>query len=310
MTAVNKKPPFYKQRGFRLFLMLTPFMANVFILSYLPLYGWVYALFDYRPGLPLTAERFVGFKYFISMFTERYIAEDIVRVLGNTFAMSLLDYARSVLPMIFALLLWEIKFIPVRRVIQTLTTIPNFISMVLVYSIVFALFSVNDGFINRLLINLGLIDSGINFLASSNYILLKLQGLSVWKGLGWGAIIYFATLAGIDPELYEAARVDGAGRFSCMLHISLPGLMPAFIVMLILGIANFLNSGVDIFFLFQNPMNKKSIEVLDLYVYNKGIAGTSYGFSTAVSILKSIVSLVLLFSANSISKLVRGQSIF
>jgi len=310
MDAARKKIPLIKQRGFQLFLMITPFMAIVFMLSYLPLYGWAYAFFDYKPGIPLSFEKFVGFKHFTSMVRDKYIAEDVIRVLRNTFAMSLLGVAASPLPIVFAMFLSEIKFSPVRRVVQTLTTIPNFISWILVYAVAFSMFSVSDGFVNRLLLSLGVIESGINFLASRNHVWLTMLGYGLWKSLGWSAIIYFAAMSGIDQEQYEAARVDGAGRFSCMWHITLPGLMPTYFVLLILSIANFINVGMEQYFLFQNAMNKNYIEVLDLFVYNQGMVGTNYAFSTAVSMQKSLVSIVLLFMANGISKLFREQSIF
>ena len=305
-----RRPPLLKQRGFRLFLMLLPFMALVFALSYLPLYGWAYAFFDYKPGIPLSMDRFTGFKHFTSMISDKYIRGDVVRVLRNTFAMSLLGIAASPLPIAFAVFLSEIKLPPVRRAVQTLTTIPNFISWVLVYAVAYAMFSVGDGFVNRLLLSLGLIDRDINFLVSRSHIWLKMLLYGTWKSLGWSAIVYFAAMSGIDQEQYEAARVDGAGRFPTIWHVTLPGLMPTYFVMLILSIASVINVGMEQYFVFQNAMNKEYIEVLDLFVYNQGMIGTNYAFSTAVSIQKSVVSVALLFTANGISRLFREQSIF
>lgn len=305
-----KNQPFYRQRGFRLFLMITPFIVIVFLLSYLPLYGWGYAFFNYKPGLPLTSESFVGFDNFKKIIADRYALEDILRVLRNTFAMSFLKILSSPLPMLFAIFLNEIRSVAYRKTVQTLTTIPNFISWVLVYSVAYAMFSVNDGFVNRLLVQLGAIDGGINFLSSSNNVWITMLAYSLWKNLGWDAIMYIAAISSIDQEQYEAARVDGAGRFACIRHITIPSLMPTFFVLLILSIANFINNGMEQYYVFQNAMNKSSIEVLDLYVYNQGIAGINYSYSIAVSMLKSIVSIVLLFFANGISKLFRDQSIF
>ena len=310
MISYKKHMPFYRQRGFRLFLLISPFIILVFLLSYLPLFGWAYAFFDYKPGIALTREKFVGFKYFTSMFNDKYMFQDVTRVLRNTLAMSLLGVATSPLPLIFAMFLNEVKFSPVRRSVQTLTTIPNFISWVLVYAVAYAMFSVGDGFVNRLLMQLGVIDSGINFLTSRNNVWLTMLGYGLWKGLGWSSIMYFAAMASIDQELYEAAKVDGAGRFSSMFHITLPGLLPTFFVLLILSIANFINSGMEQYYVFQNHMNKQYIEVLDLFVYNQGMLSINYSFSTAVSVLKSLVSVVLLFTANGLSCLFREQSIF
>lgn len=295
--------------GFRLFLMSLPFLLIVFLFSYLPLYGWIYAFFDYRAGMRLSSTPFVGLKHFVTLVSNPVTVSEILRVLQNTFAMSFLGILTSWLPAAFAVLLSEMRSARYRSMVQTLTTLPNFISWILVYSVVWSMFSVGDGFLNRLLLATHLIDTEINFLASSDHVWLTMLGYQIWKGLGWSAILYLAAIAGIDQELYEAARVDGAGRFRCILHITVPGLLPTFFVLLLLSIANFINNGMEQYFIFQNPMNKARIEVLDLYVYNKGLIGNNIPFSTVVSMLKSLVSVVLLFTANRMSKAVRGESI-
>jgi ABC-type polysaccharide transport system permease subunit len=168
-----------------------------------------------------------------------------------------------------------------------------------------------EGFFNSMLMQFGLIDQNINFLYAEGpkiWLIMWLYG--TWKGLGWSAILYIAGITGIDAELYEAAAVDGATRFQRILHITIPCLLPTFFVLLLLSIANLLNSGMDQYYVFQNPFNKAHIEALDLYVFNRGIAGTSISFATAAGILKSFVSVTLLFIANRISKLLRGESIF
>jgi putative aldouronate transport system permease protein len=299
-----------KQREYRLFLMAVPFMILVFLLSYLPLRGWAYAFFNYKPGLPLTRESFVGFENFRKILQDEYAVADIVRVMRNTLAMSFIGLATSALPLVFAVFLNEVHLLSYRKVVQTLTTIPNFISWVLVYTVAYAMMSVGDGFINRFLVSLGIIEDGINFLAGRDHVWFGMWAWGTWKGLGWGAIVYIAAITSIDQELYEAARVDGAGRFRCMWHITLPGLLPTYFVLLILSVANFINSGMEQYFVFQNPMNRASIEVLDLYVYNQGIVGVNYSYSIAVSILKSVISLILLFAANTASRLYRKESIF
>ena len=309
MDARQAKQPLLKQRGFRLFLMISPFVALTLLLSYLPLYGWAYAFFNYKPGLPLTSERFVGFANFVSIFSDSYAISDILRVLRNTFALSLLNIAALPLPMAFAIFLSELRSTRFKKIVQTLTTIPNFISWILVYAVAYSMFSVGDGFINRFLVGLGLWKQPVNILASSKNVWVTMLLYSTWKSLGWNAIMYFAAMASIDQEQYEAARVDGAGRWASILHITIPGLMPTFFTLLILSIANFINNGMEQYFVFQNPMNRNFIEVLDLYVYNQGIQSINYSFSIAVSMLKSLVSLVLLFFAGGLSKWVRGESI-
>ena len=304
-----KKKPLLQQRGFRLFLLILPFLLLVFLFSYLPLHGWIYAFFNYKPGRPLFSCEFVGFQYFTQMFADKYAFEDIIRVIRNTFAMSFLGILTSPLPMIFAIFLAELKCMPFRKVVQTLTTVPNFISWVLVYSVAYAMFSVNDGMINRLLVGLGLVEEGINFLASSDHVWLTMWLWGTWKGLGWNAIMYIAALAGIDQEQYEAAEADAASRLQKIWYITVPGLLPTFFVLLLMSIANLINNGMEQYFVFQNAMNKEYIEVLDLYVYNQGMTGYNYSFATAISMLKSIISVTLLFIANGMSRVFRGESV-
>lgn len=304
-----KKKSLLQQRGFRLFLLISPFLLLIFLFSYLPLHGWIYAFFNYKVGRPLLSCEFVGFANFTKMFADKYALADILRVMGNTFGMSFLGILTSPLPMIFAIFLAEIRSMSFRKTVQTLTTVPNFMSWVLVYSVAYAMFSVNDGFVNRLLISTGVLEEGINFLASSKHVWLTMWGYNTWKSLGWSAIMYIAAMAGIDQEQYEAAEVDGASRFQKIWHITVPGLLSTYFVLLLLSIANLINNGMEQYFVFQNAMNKTHIEVLDLYVYNQGMVGFNYSFATAISMLKSLVSITLLFLANGMSKLLRGESV-
>ncbi|MHA7966645.1 ABC transporter permease [Paenibacillus sp. CAU 1782] len=300
-TAMSQK--------YRLLLYASPFLLLILVFSYFPLYGWTYAFYNYRVGFSLSDSEFVGFKWFLSIINNPYQLDEIKRVMTNTFAMSLLGIATSILPVIFAIFLVEIKTNWYKKLVQTLTTLPNFISWVLVYAIAFMLFSYDNGLINKIMIGLGFQDGNVNYLASGEYMWLKMTLWNVWKGLGWGAILYIAAIMGIDQELYDAAKVDGAGRVRLMWHITLPGVMPTFFVLLLLSIANFINNGMEQYFVFQNALNKDTIEVLDLYVYNTSMVGNNFSFATAVSMLKSVVSVVLLFVANQCSKWVRGESI-
>lgn len=294
---------------YRLFLMMAPFIVLVFLFSYLPLWGWRYAFFDYKPGHALTMDNFVGFKWFTYLFENAATRADIGRVMVNTLAMSGIGLAMSWLPLAFAIFLTEIKCGPVRRAVQTITTIPNFISWVLVYTVAFALFS-TDGFVNQFLLSTGLANESKDFLIGNEGIWLKMYLWGTWKGLGWGAIIYIAGISGIDQALYEAATIDGAGRFQKIWHITIPGLMPTFFVQLVLSISNILSNGMDQYLVFKNPTNRSGIEVLDLYVYNLGLGSSNQiPLSTVVGMAKSIISVILLFSANRASKAIRGSSI-
>jgi putative aldouronate transport system permease protein len=300
-----------QKSGFRLFLMSLPFLLIVFLFAYLPLYGWIYSFYDYHAGLKLSDCTFVGFKHFLSLVNNPITLENILRVLRNTFAMSSLGILISPLPAVFAICLIEVKSKKFRSIIQTLTTLPNFMSWILVFSVAYAMFSVGDGFVNRVLMASHITDTEINFLAGSGNVKvwLTMLGYSLWKGLGWNAIIYLAAIAAIDPQLNEAAIVDGANKFQKIWYVTVPGIMPTYFVLFLLSIANFINSGMEQYFVFENALNKNSIEVLDLYVYNLGMIGQSISFAIAVGMLKSIVSIVLLFVANSMSKLLREETI-
>ncbi len=290
---------------FQLFLALMPFLALVFAFSYLPLYSWRYAFFDYTAGGELTMDKFVGFKWFTTLVQNPAYVRRLLRVLRNTLAMSALGIITSWVPMAFAIFLTEARSARFKRFVQTFTTIPNFISWVLVYAIAFAIFN-TDGFINTLIQSFGGVASE-NYLQSSEGAWLKMLLWGMWKGVGWSAIIYISGIAGIDQQLYEAAEVDGAGRFQKMWNITLPGLLPTFVVMLIMSIAGILSNGMDQYLVFSNANNKDLLEVLDLYVYNLGIGDGSIALSTVVGMTKSIISVFLLFVANTASRLIRGN---
>lgn len=296
------------REGKKMFLMVLPFLILNFLFCYFPLHGWIYALYDYRSPLKLSQCEFVGLKWFKMLVANETQLKQIGQVMKNTFAMSFLGIATSFLPVLFAVFLNEMKSRKCKAVVQTLTTLPNFISWTLIYSVAFSLFS-NSGMVNTLLQQLGLISEPVRILDSGEHVWLFMILLSTWKGLGWGAIMYIASLSGIDQEMYEAARVDGAGRWQMIRSITIPSLMPTYFVLLILAVANFLSNGMEQYFVFQNAFNKEHIQVLDLYVYNIGLGGKSFSLATAVGMLKTIVSITLLIIVNGVSKKVRGESI-
>jgi putative aldouronate transport system permease protein len=291
-----------------LFLWLLPFLLLIFVFSYLPLWGWRYAFFNFHAGERLTPDKFVGFFWFTYLFKNSATCADIIRVLTNTLAMSGLGILTSWCPIAFAVFMAEIGNTGVRRAIQTLTTIPNFISWVLVYAIAFCIFS-TDGFVSSVFVNAKLWDSGKNLLMGGEHMWLKMLAWGMWKGLGWSAIMYIAAITSIDQQLYEAATVDGAGRFQKMWHITVPELIPTYLVLLLLQIAGILNNGMEQYLVFENPTNTGPIMVLDLYIYKLGIDKGVIPLSTVIGMAKSAISVALLFGANAISKAVRGKSI-
>lgn len=307
MQKAERRINYKRRRSITEFLYILPFLLLVALFAYFPLYGWIYAFHDYRPPYPITNETFVGLKWFNYIISNPARVRDIVRVLRNTLAMSGISLLFSWFPMIFAVFLNEIRCRPYRKFVQTVTTLPNFISWVLVFSIAFNVFGSN-GAVNSVLQSMGVISEPISFLKSSEHVWFRMWLWLTWKNAGWAAIMYLAAISGIDEQMIEAAKVDGATRMQIIWRITIPSILPTFFVIVMLNIASFLSNGMEQYYVFQNAFNKDYIEVLDLYVYNIATSGTgSYPLSTAISMLKSIVSIVLLCGANGISKLIRGE---
>lgn len=296
-----------KWESYKLFLYVLPCLIFIFIFKYLPLWGWSYAFFQYKPGRSLFDCAFVGLQNFTALFGNPIMRDNLLRVLRNTFGIQLLNYLLMPVPMLFAIFLSEIKSTKFQKAVQTLTTLPHFISWVIMFSLATSLFG-NSGVVNSVLARFGA--EGINILTTNSHVWLIQALLGLWKSLGWSAIIYFAAITGLDQEVYEAAMVDGASRWQKIRYITIPLLIPTFFVLLIMGIGNFLNSGIDQFLAFGNAMNKEYIEVLDLYVYNLGIGNGQISFSVAVGMMKSLVAVVLFACANFASKKIRGTSVF
>lgn len=298
-----------KAKSMKEFLLILPCIILVLIFAYYPLYGWVYSFFDYQPPIPLSESPFVGFKWFYSLVADPVKINELWKVIRNTFAMSGLSIAFSWLPMVFAVFLNELRCRPFRKFVQTVTTLPNFISWVLVYAIAFCMFN-STGMANSVLTNMGVITKPIMFLqdSSAGKVWWEMWLWLTWKNLGWSAIMYLAALSGIDQELYEAAKVDGASRMQQIWYITFPCLLPTFFVLLMLSIASFLSNGMEQYYVFQNAFNRDSIQVLDLYVFNVAMNSGAYSVSAVLSMLKTLISVVLLVFANWLSKMVRGES--
>ena len=298
-----------KHESVKLFLMVLPCIGFVFLFSYLPLWGWLYSVIDYKIGTPLFDCEFVGLKYYTTLFRNPVRRLQLFNSLKNTFGMAILDIIFSPLTPTFAIFLNEMNRTKYKKFIQTATALPYFVSWVIVYSLAFYMFS-TEGFVNNLLMLSGITDSPVNFLTSTNNVWLAMKGYQIWKNLGWSAIVYLAAISSIDPTLYDAAMIDGANRMQRIWHISVPGIIPTYFVLLIMQIGHFLNVGMEQYLLFGNAMNMQNVEVLDLFVYHKGIDNGQISFATAIGIMKSVVSLVLFTFANIFSKRVRGTSIF
>ena len=306
----NKKgmSAMHSKKGKILFLCSIPVIAYVILFGYVPMWGLGYAFVEYRLGKPMLESTFVGLENFKILFENPVIRENVFQSVINTLGMAGINYLLLPLPMIFAILLSELKCAPFKKVVQTVSTLPHFISWVVIFALFNALFS-STGLVNSLLLEWGLIEEPVNVLMSDKGVWVKQVALQKWAELGWSSIIYFSAIAGIDQEQYEAAAIDGAGRWARIRYITIPNLIPTFIVLLIMGVGRILNTGVDQYLIFENAFNKEFITTLDLYVYHLGIGSGMVSYGVATGILKSVVALVLFYSANYISKKVRGSGI-
>lgn len=307
-TALAERIGRKKLRGIKYLLLAVPFLIYVFAFSYVPLVGWIYSVFDYKIGqkfLDFGSMVFVGLGNFQKLFTER---SEVLRVLRNTLALSALGLLATPVPVMFAIMFNEIKNSKFKKIVQTATTLPNFISWIIVYGVAFAFFSVN-GFVSVLMQKIGIQPPVMGILGDVDHTWVLQWILGIWKSFGWSAIIYIAAITGIDSELYDAAKVDGANKIQSILHITIPGIMPTYVVMFLLAVSNILSNGFDQYFMFYNPMVADKIEVLDYYVYKVGFYINDYSYSITLGMLKSILGIVLLFTANALSKKIRGESI-
>ena len=284
--------------------MAIPFITIVFLFSYVPIFGWIYSFFDYVPGVSIFECDFVGLEYFKLILKD----DNVLRALKNTFVFAIINICLTPLPMLLAILLNELRNGPVKKFVQTFTTLPNFISWVIIFSLATALFA-SDGIITMLAVKLGLGDASNSLLGSNEAVYWFQSFLVQWKTLGWNSIIYMAAIAGIDQEQYEAAKVDGAGHFKCAIHVTLPAMMETFVVLFILNIGNFLNTGYEQYLLFKNSLTATNIEVLDLYTYRIGLQNMDYSYGVAISVVKSIVSITLVLAANMVAKKIRGRAV-
>lgn len=295
-----------KKKKMKLLLMISPFMLLVFAFSYVPLFGWIFAFTNYTPGLKFSKLHFVGLKFFAMIFSD---GGEFFNALKNTAILSCLAILSTPLPMVLAIMITQLRSNKFKRVIQTITSFPNFISWILIYAIVYMLLSSQDSAFNKLLMNLHLVSQPTNVLGDGEHAWIIQTILGIYKGIGYSAIIYIATIAGINPEYYDAAEVDGAGRLARIWHVTVPHLLPTYIVLLLLAIANFLNNGFEQFYVFKNPLTVDHLEVLDTYTYRVGLELSQFSYSTAVGMFKTVISVLLLMFSNKMAKKLRGESI-
>lgn len=290
-----------------LYMMVAPAVILVFIFSYVTLFGWVIAFKDYKLGQSIFDADWVGFKHFKAFLLE---SSDWGYLLRNTLVMNLsILFIGMFSAVAFALLINELRNKRYAKAVQTVSFFPFFISWVIVYSIIHSLFAVSTGAINQMLVNAGLVKKGFNILGDEKYAWGLVIIMSLWKSLGYNAVIFISAIAGIPPEEYEAAEIDGANRWQRVTNVTLPNLMPTVVVLLIMNSGWILNSNFEMYYLFTNGTNWGRMEVLDMYIYKYGLRLGNYPYSIAVGMIKTFVSILLLFIVNCISKRLSEKSI-
>ncbi len=290
-----------------LVLMSIPFIIYVLIFCYAPLLGWVMAFQNFKPAKGLFNQVWVGLDQFKFLFSD----PTFLNVIRNTLAMSLINLTLSFVCSIgFALLLNEVKNILSKKFVQTVSYLPHFLSWIIVTGIVSEVLSPETGIINQLLVWFNILEKPINFFAETKYF-WGIVGLSnVWKEVGWGSIIYLAAITSINPDLYEAAEIDGAGRFQKMLNVTLPGIKPTIFILLLINIGNILNAGFEVQYLLGNGLVQSVSQTIDIFVLKYGISLGNYSLATAAGIFKSVISIVLIFLANKLAKSMGEERLF
>lgn len=288
-----------------LYLLSLPGILYFFLFKYVPLFGSVIAFQNYNIFKGITGSDWVGLEHFQKMFSHY----DFLRILNNTLLLGLYDLVIAFpVPIVLAILLNEVRMIMFKRMLQTIVYMPHFLSWVVISGIFMGIFSMDAGVVNKALEFLGM--QPVYFLGEDSYIRFILIGSGIWRDSGYGTIIFLAAIAGINPDLYEAAEVDGAGRLKQIWSITLPSLLPTIMILLLLHIGKFLDLGFERVFVFLNPLNLESGEILDTYIYKAGLLSQQYSYTTAIGLFKSVVGLMLILLGNFFSKKTTGESLY
>lgn len=303
MKAVPGKP--YLVKHWQIYSMLLPGILFFILFKYIPISGSIIALQDYNVFQGILGSKFVGLKHFENLFTY----PEFYRVLRNTILISLYKLVFGFpAPILLALLLNEISQMFFKKTVQTIIYLPHFLSWVIVGGLVINLLSPNYGVVNEVLKAIGF--EPVFFMQEPQYFRTILVASGIWKEIGWSTIIYLAALAGINPELYEAAEVDGAGKFMQAVKITLPSMMPTITVLLLLRIGEILDLGIEQVYMLLNPLVRETGEIIDTYIYEVGLVGSQFSYTTAIGLFKSVVGFILIIGANQLSKKLTGNSIY
>ena len=299
LKPVNKRG-FFSTLGkqWQLLVMSVPIFLYVLFFNYYPMYFWVTAFQDYKPKLGVAGSKWVGLKNFQWLFGRA----DFINSIRNTLAMSVINLVfGTVSAVLLAVLLNEVRNRKFKRSVQTITYLPHFLSMVIVVGMAQNLFA-STGSVNELLMTLGLVKEPVFFLGEGKYFWWLVGVINVWKEVGWGTIIYISAMTSIDPCLYEAASIDGAGRFQRILHVTLPGIKSTFVILLIMNIGHLMEAGFEMQYLLGNAQVLDWSQTIDVFVLKYGISKQQYGVATAAGMFKSVVAIILLLAANFTAK--------
>jgi len=303
--AGNELKP-VRKRGFfatlgsqwQLAAMSVPMFLYVLFFNYYPMYFWVTAFQDYKPKLGVAGSKWVGLKNFQWLFGRA----DFLNSIRNTLAMSVINLVfGTVSAVLLAVLLNEVRNRKFKRTVQTVTYLPHFLSMVIVVGMAQNIFA-STGSVNEFLMGLGLVKEPVFFLGEGRYFWWLVGVINVWKEVGWGTIIYISAMTAIDPCLYEAASIDGAGRFQRILHVTLPGIKSTFVILLIMNIGHLMEAGFEMQYLLGNAQVLDWSQTIDIFVLKYGISKQQYGVATAAGMFKSVVAILLLLVANFTAK--------
>jgi putative aldouronate transport system permease protein len=304
LSAFGRRLTADLRRNRYIYLMLAPVVTYYLIFHYGPMYGAIIAFKDFSPAQGILGSPWIGFQNFADFFGSVYLW----RLLRNTLAINVLDVVLGFpAPIILALLLNELTSPKFKRFVQTITYLPHFMSLVVVVGILID-FLARDGLFNTILTSVGI--QATPFMQEASWYWILYVGSGIWQAVGWGSIIYLAAVATVDPTLYEAAVMDGATRWRQMWHITLPGIMPMVVTLLILRVGMLMSVGYEKTLLMYNPSTFDTADVISSYVYRKGVLGMDYGFSAAVGLFNSAINFAFLLAANRLSRRMNQTSLW
>jgi putative aldouronate transport system permease protein len=292
------------QRNSALYIMIIPAVVLIFLFSYMPMFGVMIAFKDYNLALGVLGSPWVGFKYFIQFFNDPFFA----RIVSNTFILASLSILIGFpAPIIFALFVNEIPGTRFKRIVQSISYLPHFVSTVVIVSLLMILFS-PTGIVDSFLTSIGV--KPPVFFSDPKWFRPLFIGSGLWKGVGFGSIIYLAAMAGVNPELYESAMMDGAGKLRRMWSITLPSIMPTIRILFILEMGGLFDVGFEKVYLMYNPTIYRTADVISTYVFRRGIGNMQYDYATAIGLLNSVISFILVFVTNKISRRMSGEGLW